>query len=287
MRRIVEQYHQSSWQYRYERWGRAIGRLKGYLWAWKRYMGMVIGCCLLVSAMVGVGITFFSDVFHVREIRIRRADLRMNIERVEQVLNPFFGQHLFFVHASDIEDVLTKHMTDIGHIVLIKEYPNRLIVDVALKPMVVRLVMSTGEEALVGGHGTGGTIQDFLTSDGIYMRYRDRQVPDSGSLPVVNLVDWGIKPQPGQFLLEPMFLKKMFEAEELLRKKFGYTTNDRTVFLRAREFHLNVGEQVLWFDEQSALSEQIARYMLFLKKIGGDTSVQYIDLRLRDRVVYR
>lgn len=253
----------------------------------KRYFWMVLAGLMVITVTGAGGITFFSSVFYVSEIRVRRSDLRMDMELIERILSPFFGQHIFFVHASQLKDVLQKAIPDIDGVVLTKDYPNRLEVNVTLRSLTARVVLTTQESDEDQFIGTGSTVRDFLTQDGRYMQYRDTQVSDASGLPVIHLVDWGIKPQPGRFLLEPDFLQKIVEAEDILRERFGHRVSTRTVFMRAREFHMTVDKYTLWFDEQSSLADQFGRYTLFLKTIGGETALQYIDLRLRDRVVYR
>ena len=286
-RRIVEKNHGSSWQYRCERWGRMVGRMKAQMRGLKRYFWMVLAGLMVITVTGAGGITFFSSVFYVSEIRVRRSDLRMDMELIERILSPFFGQHIFFVHASQLKDVLQKAIPDIDGVVLTKDYPNRLAVNVTLRSLTARVVLTTQESDEDQFIGTGSTVRDFLTQDGRYMQYRDTQVSDASGLPVIHLVDWGIKPQPGRFLLEPDFLQKIVEAEDILRERFGHRVSTRTVFMRAREFHMTVDKYTLWFDEQSSLADQFGRYTLFLKTIGGETAMKYIDLRLRDRVVYR
>lgn len=264
-------------------WGRLNAQVRGF----KRYL-WVVAVVVLVTLLIGIGgMTFFSSVFYVNEIRVRRSDLRMDMQLMESTLHPFFGRHLFFVHASDVEEILRDTIPDIDRVLLTKEYPNRLAVNVALRPLTARLVLTTVKQDEPHPVGTGSILLDFLTQDGRYMQYREAQVPDASGLPVIHLVDWGIKPQPGRFLLDSSFLRSIAEAEDILRERFGQNVRTRTVFVRAREFHMAVEKFTIWFDEQSSLADQFGRYTLFLKNIGGETVGQYIDVRLRDRVVYR
>ncbi|MBI3336728.1 FtsQ-type POTRA domain-containing protein [Candidatus Peregrinibacteria bacterium] len=286
-RRIVEKNHPFSWQYRSERWGRILGRLKAQMRGLKRYFWIVLSGLMLIATIGTGGIIFFSSVFYVSEIRVHRSDLRMDMELIERILQPFFGRHLFFVHSSELETLLKNTVPDIDRATLTKEYPNRLAVNVTVRPLTARLILTTVDNDKHRSTQTGGTLQDFLTEDGRYVQYRDGQVPDISGLPMIHLVDWGIKPKPGRFLLESNFLQQMREAEEILRERFGRNVRTRTVFLRAREFHMTVDKYTLWFDGQSPLADQFGRYTLFLKTVGGETAWQDIDLRLRDRVVYR
>lgn len=286
-RRIVEKRHQSRWNYRLERWGRYWGRAKASVRAMRRYVWVMVGGGLLVGTVLVIGVAFFSSLLHVKEIRVRRNDLRMDMEFIERVLHPLFGRHLFFIHASEVEMSLKDTIPDIDGIVLNKEYPVRLVVGVKLKPIIVRLSLATVESREEHRTATGDTLQDFLTDDGLYVQYRAAQVPHTSELPLVYLVDWGIKPQPGRFLLEPQLLGQMLEAEKILRDRFGQRVGARTVFVRGREFHMALDKYTLWFDEQSSLTDQFGRYTLFLQALAGETPAQYVDLRLRDRVVYR
>jgi hypothetical protein len=61
----------------------------------------------------------------------------------------------------------------------------------------------------------------------------------------------------------------------------------RTLFLRAQEYHLQTREWTLWFDMRSSIEDHLQRYRIFLREIPHEEVREYIDLRLKDRVVYK
>src|SRR3989339_404278 len=94
----------------------------------------------------------------------------------------------------------------------------------------------------------------------------------------VNIVDWGVRPVPWEPLLEPQFLEAMQTAERMLQERFQQKARSRTVYLRAREFHLAIAPYELWFDLRSPMEEQMERYRLFLEHAGAEAARSYVDL---------
>ena len=239
---------------------------------------------LAVTLLLGVtflGFLLFSPIVQVREIQVTRESPRLDIEEVQATLTPVFGRHLFFLSSFEVVNLLEESIPDIGDVRVGKTYPSTLNVRIALHPLVARLHI-VDPEASTGG--TGVTL-DFLTDQGIYIA--TSSVDATEVLPDITLVDWGVRPEPGQLLIEPSFLERMNAAELTLLRQFGQEIEERIVYLRAQEFHLRVGGKELWFDLRTPLKDQIDRYRTFLREVPASEVRQYIDLRVEDRVVYQ
>lgn len=242
------------------------------------FLGGSLAVCLLVF-----GFVLFSPIIQVREIEVTRESPRLDIEDVQLALAPLFGRHLFFLSSYEVAPLLKENIPDVETISVSKLYPSTLHVNVKLHPLVARLriLEPDQEQALTL---TGATV-DFLTDAGMYIATTAAQ--DTETLPEIVIVDWGVRPDPGTRMLYPSFLERMNAAELTLLRQFGKEVTQRRVFLRAQEFHLNIGGIELWFDTRTPLETQLNRYRLFLREVDQTTVRQYIDLRIADRVVYQ
>lgn len=240
---------------------------------WLLFTFIVLGLC-------SFGFLLFSPVIQVREIQVARLSPRLDIEDVQQTLAPMFGRHLFFLSAYEVANLLRDTIPDIDQVSIGKTYPGTLHVRIGLHPLVARLHIVEPDEEF----GTGSTI-DFLTDQGIYISTTAAR--DTATLPEIRIVDWGVRPDPGTKLVQPIFLERMNAAELTLLRQFGQEVTERSVFVRAKEFHLVIGTIELWFDIRSPLEEQLQRYRTFLQEVDIANVRAYIDLRIADRVVYQ
>ncbi|MFH1443763.1 MAG: FtsQ-type POTRA domain-containing protein [Candidatus Peregrinibacteria bacterium] len=285
-KRLVARKHTSSLKSRLAvRWRRWVHSTRRSAVSWRRAIIQWSAVTLVALAFLTAGIIAFSPIGQVEEIRVTRTDPRLDIEEVQQVLSSLFGRSLVTVSSREIRGLLDQRIMDIRSVVINKRYPSQLFVRVELVPLVARArVLAPGEENLpVQG---SGSMLTFITDRGTFAI-----VPpgftDGASLPIVDLVDWGVRPQPGSPILSQEFLTRMEQVIETLRTQFGQEVQRRVAFIRAQEFHLTVDKVSLWFDVRSSLEEQLVRYRIFLRSVGLPEAKSYVDLRLADRVIYR
>lgn len=259
------------------KWSQTRDRI-GAVWSFFTRFGVwIAGFCLLGVA----GILLFSPALQVREIRVSRNDPRVDIEQVQRALAPLFGERLLSIANGDVLPLLKKAMPDLKDAKIHKSYPSTLAVTLQPSPVIARLKIDAAEA------GSGAVLSDYLTEEGMYVRYAPQQIESGTGLLVLRLVDWGAKPVAWTHLLSPEFLETMRAAEESLASEFQQQTSERIVYLRAREFHLKTGAIELWFDLRSTVKEQIARYRLYRQTSDKTQAKQYVDLRLRDKIVYK
>ena len=243
---------------------------------------------LACFALFFVGLIVFSPIVQVREIRVQRDSLRIDAEKVQRSLSPVFGRHLLFLSTQEVAALLRASISDIGDVAIDKDYPSRLTVRLTLEPITARLVIVAPDDARAGmrsGSGFSAGANDFLTVNGRYIVDPNPDVPTD--LPVLFIVDWGVRPNPGDVLIAPDVLETIYGAEEIVRQQFGWDLQRRIVYLRAREFHLKTQTITLWMDLRSPLSEQFARLTVFLRSVPAEEAKEYVDLRLSDRIVYK
>lgn len=250
--------------------------------SWQRFFMRWILVFILALLALLLCLLIFSPIVQVREMSIKRTDERLDIEQVQRTLAPLFGRHLLFLSEFEVLSLLQAEIPDLDTVEVQKLYPSQLIVNISLDPFIARLDIRAPDEP---ASGTGADAMfDFLTTEGVYISV-PTPLEDEQNLPRVVLVDWGVRPVPGDFLMPLSLLEHMNSTEQQLLKQFGHVSLERTVFMRAQEYHLQLEKYQLWFDVRSSVDEQLGRYKTFLEATGPDGVTEYIDLRLKDQVV--
>jgi hypothetical protein len=247
----------------------------------RRHLALAVIGMLLIGIAGFFAIALFSPLMRVAEVRVIRTDARLDIEQVQSLLLPLFGKHLLLLSAYDVRMLLEEGLPDLHTVEVDKDFPSTLVVRITIDPFIARLLISEPEEEMEEGAHT----IDYLTSEGTYIS--SGRAGGGEALPVITLVDWGARPIPGSVLLTPEFLLRIAATERNLREQFGQEVLKRTVHLRAQEYHLRLAQWTIWFDVQSPLDEQLQRYRIFLREVVPEEVKNYVDLRLKDRVVYR
>ncbi len=292
---FVKRRHQRRRQYVRERWARGLRKSQRFLgWTaeFLRQWFLLTVCTILGLAFAAL---LFSPIVHVREVRIKRTDPRLDSEKIQRSLKPVFGRHLFFLDPSDVRVLVQDAMPDAEDVTVDKQYPSTLSLTVKLHPLVARLKVTadsappSGSGAKLAG-GSGAAIpsaqHEYLSDNGLYISL-PFEAASSTALPLITVVDWAVHPVPSTPLFSADLLKRMQEAEGTLRDQFGLTVTGRTVYMRAREFHCKTSKYVLWFDMATPLADQFQRYKVFLQNAQPGEVKEYVDLRLVGRIVYR
>jgi hypothetical protein len=292
-RALVERRHKRSRQYSFQRWQRMVQRVQRRAGTMRKIILQF--AVLIVSGLLllGVGLVLFSPILHIREIHVSRSDPRIDAERIQGVLAPLFGDHLFFLSPQDVVNTLDEAIPDMREVTVTKEYPSTLRLKITLDQIIAALDIQSPDGVTGSGTfaGSGEVVvpegADYLTSKGVYVVYQQSQVESgSGQLQLI-VTDWGVRPEPWRQLIDEPFLLAIRTAEEQLRTQFGIGMRSRTVYIRAREFHLKTPTHSLWFDLRSPLDEQLMRYRAFMQSVGSKSAREYVDLRLKDKIVYK
>ncbi len=236
----------------------------------------------IVAAIV-FAVLIFSPIVSVRSIQLKNTSHRVDTEEVQTLLRPLFGRHLFFVGAHDVLSILQEKQSDIAGVKVEKAYPDRLIVELELTPLVAKITPLQSEAA---ESNSGSTAQYFVTSKGILVQAHFPSEEDL-LLPEIIITDYTNVLTDHAVLIEPTMLQNMQTAEQLLEQNFGLDIKKRLVHVYAQEYHLYIDDRALWFDDKSTVDQQLARYKKFLETKISFPVTQYIDLRLQDRVIWK
>lgn len=294
-RTFVERRHKRAREHSRERSRRWLRRWKAFIGdrivasrRWLKYIAAGLGLLIVCFFL-------FSPVLQVREIRVVRTEGRVDLRSVLEALSPLYGQHLLFLSTREVTSRVRETVPDALSVSVSKQYPSQLSVRITLAPLVARIRIAPSPGSVASGSGsmtaTGSgaklpaTQTEYLTENGLLVT-AVRPV-NAEPLPVIQLVDWGVRPVPGTVILPPTFFDQMQRTENALTLEFGQQIRLRTVYMRAREFHLDTPTVSYWFDVRSPLEAQLQRFRTFLKTVKLTDVKSYIDLRLTGRVVYK
>ncbi len=271
------------------RWNRRIVRIGNVIASeFRMWLLIIIGTGIIALA----GVLLFAPFFDVRTIHIRRQDARIDLEEVQQTLSPLFRQRLVLVTRAQVSALLLPQYPDIDHIEMSKQYPSTLNVTIYTDPIIATITID--ESALPEIHGSGSLLPTAETGSALWSYVTDRGYFVTSPVPLTQapleklfVTDWGVRPQNRSKFLAPEFLQTVFRARDALRRDFGLTGKQITLFVRAQEFHIKTEKGTLWFDLKSPLSTQFQRFREFLKAVSFDQVKSYVDLRVADKVIYK
>ncbi|MBI2636046.1 hypothetical protein HYW84_01850 [Candidatus Peregrinibacteria bacterium] len=299
---FVERRHKVARQRRSEQRRRSIRKWRATVAERMSAMRKWLKFLALALAAFVVFLLLFSPILHVREIRVIRSEGRIALPAVLQALAPLYGRHLLMISTHDAAERVKLAVPDASDVYVRKQYPSELVVRIAVSPLVARILIdppgavaedrASAYDATPGVAGLSGSgaiaseaTADFLTANG--MLVSTVHVTVSQPMPVIRVVDWAAFPVPMHPLLTPEFMDHMKRAEEALALEFGQQIATRTVFLRAREFHLDSPKVGFWFDVRTPLEDQLQRLRIFLGKVKLQDVKSHVDLRLTGRVIYQ
>lgn len=267
-------------------WRRIVGTTKTTLTRARAWCA--IGIVLFIALMIA----FFllSSTFSVTSMRVSRQDRRTDTEEIQKLLQPYFGKHIFFVSPLLIERNILTAYPEVASAEVSRNFPNELQVKLYMQPIIARVAIGDPgdtEQGVVSETWQETEEQHlYLTQNGVFLEY-----PFSLSLPdeylSLYLVDWAVKPEHRQKLIQGQPLAAVQHAQRILQETFGHSAHFITYYLRAKEFHVQTEGSALWFDLVTPVSVQIDRYRQFLRAVPLEEVEEYVDLRLHDRVVYR
>lgn len=232
-----------------------------------------------------IALLLFSPILRVREIRVIRGEGRIDLPSVLAVLSPFYNRHLLLVPAHEVSQKVRQVVLDAKDVTVSKRYPSQISVKITLVPIVARVLIEPVQSDPDLGTGSGSTQRgEYLTENGLLVAATP---PDGDPIPTIRIVDWGVRPVPVTKLLDPTMLRELRQAEQALAVEFNQNIKMRTVYLRAREFHLDTDKISFWFDERMPIEDQLQRLRTFLTAVKLTDVQNYVDLRLIGRVVYK
>lgn len=251
---------------------------------WQR--GKILLLFLPLVVVAGVVLFLASPALSLQTIIVHRESLYIDVEEVQRLLAPSFGEHLLFLSRREHERILRDALPEVSSVRIRKRYPSTLEVTLYLVPLAARAIVvdpdATDHDVL--STGTGVLLSDGITLEGVYLSF---SVPVEPSLPLLYIVDWGVRPVHRQPILSPEEVGTLLTSLSQLQEDFGFQPEFTILYLRGREFHVRTNTLLLWFDFVSPLEEQLQRLRTFLRTLPPGEVQEYVDLRLHNQIIYR
>ncbi len=217
MRELVRKRHKRPQASVHRRFQRMRQRMQRRAETLRRMFVRFLMAAVPLALLLTVGVLLFSPMLHVQEMRIERTDARIDVEQIQEALAPLFGKHLFFLSQQEVRVLVREAVPDLESLTVTKQYPSSLSLHLTIDPVAARLIIDDPDNSGAARSGSGS---DFLSEHGMYVVYSDAQVQASKErtssgvlLPVIHIVDWGVRPQPWQALIDRSMLDVMNEAE--------------------------------------------------------------------------
>ena len=262
------------------------------------FRSLKLWCASLVVAILLLLLFYFlfSSTFVVSSMRVSRQDHRVDIEEIQELLRPFFGRHILFVSPLLLEHTIQSAYPEVSAVHVRRNFPDELVMTLYMDPISAEILIGEPSDTEAEYVQVAESLETeqrevpyaYVTERGIYLEYPfSFPAKQEEERLTIHLVDWAVKPTHRQKILSEDVIRNMVSAKRILRQSFGHSIPFITFYLRAREFHVQTEERVLWFDFSTPIVQQINRYRTFLRAIPQDRAKDYVDLRLHDRVVYR
>jgi hypothetical protein len=252
--------------------------------------------CITFVLALFVSLTLFflfSSAFQVISIRVSREDRRVDTEEIQELLKPYFGRHILFISPLLIKHEIQSAYPEVSLAVVKRNFPQELFVTLYMDPILAEILIGEPDHteadfSAIQKEESQQKLYSYLTSKGAYLEYPFPFASHAGEKRLtIHLVDWAVKPTHRQKLMNEDVFDRMRSIARILHQSFGHSISFITYYHRAREFHVQIESNVLWFDLSTPVVKQINRYREFLRAVPLEKVEQYIDLRLHDRVAYR
>ncbi len=253
----------------------------------------LIALFIIVAACVGLGyLLFFANLLDVRTIDISGAEIipsaDLKIAAEEWLNGGFLGiarnKNLLFISAGELASELTAKFPRIDSVEIIKEFPH------SLKIMIVER-QSAGIWCFDSGGRPFGDSQGkcfYFDKNGVAYA----EATQSSGFLILNVVDYrGQAVALGSAVASEGWTKNIIMARELLLK-IGVSVAEFSIPSGSfDEFDAKTaGGWKILFSNSTDITKQITSLgVLFRDKLptASRASLQYIDLRIQDRIYYK
>lgn len=224
-------------------------------------------------AMAGfIAFATFSPYFEIKKINIIRDNPNLNVEAVQEILQPFRGRNLIFLDIKKLKVSLLENFLEFRSIEITEKWPDTINIAIKLSPPAFTIFDIESANFAV------------ISNDGVILSLQ----PDN-SLPVLKIKNIKKPFSPGDLFVEKEWLDKIQEANGLLLNQIKLTTKDIVLLPIAREAHfITNDETAIWFDLRTDIPDQVRKLELGANKIGlYSKKLEHIDLRIPGQLFWK
>lgn len=256
---------------------------------------------LVLILILGLTLTF-SKTFSLTNIKIERTDLRVDSSNIDAYLQKYIGKNLIWLRPEIVKTDIQHHFPSIAQVEVDRTWPHELRVILKSLPIVSRIhltIQPKKEVTLpprildqISQSGAGILQKERSPSEEIWMLNQFGLLEPNDPLfeKKIPLIYWETPidhaPQFGEPLLDQFLLAQILKIPEILLSEFTLETASISYFSDAKEAHYKTYQYELWISFSDNWQEQLKKLRTVFLTIGT-TKHQYIDLRVKNRIIYK
>ena len=228
------------------------------------------GLCVII--MIGfIAFAVFSPYFHLKKIEIIRNNPQLQIDEIEESLQPFYGINLLLMSYVEIKQTLHDNFPEFRKIEIKEQWPSTLELSIQISPPLFTL------------HNIETADFAILSDDGVILQDH----PDE-DLPILKVFQHEKTILPRTKWIPKEELERLQKAAELL-ESLQLTITEQHLYYAAREAHfITKNQTALWIDLGREVEEQIKKLKFSNEDIGLYTkNLEYVDLRIPKQIFWK
>lgn len=225
---------------------------------------------LLMTGFILVAL--FSPYFEVKDIRFVRDNPLLDIEKLEEAVQPYYGKNLLFLSQKEIIDKLKAGFPEFREVIISEEWPATMEIQVKISPPFVNVL----DEETVNFW--------VLSQDGVAL-----EPGADETLSTLNILQYKKIIEKGQKILEKEVLEKTEKAEKFLQEELKINIEEKKIFTVSQELHLITDKgTAIWIDLALDIDSQVQKLRIADESIGlYSKDFEHIDLRIPQQIFYK
>ncbi len=173
-----------------------LGKLLFLRQIFQLFRGSVLLTLVILLMMGFIAFALLSPYFEIKKININRDTPHLNVEAVQEILDPFYGKNLILLRGEELKQELFDDFLEFRTIEIKEEWPDGLTISIALSPPAFTLFdMQSANFSVV-------------SADGVIL-----SAQPNDELPVLKIKDLKTPFTPGEKLIEKAWLEKVKNLE--------------------------------------------------------------------------
>ena len=232
---------------------------------------------------------FFSQFFRVTEIQLSRADFRINLVDVAREVEPLRGQNIFLIPKEVWREKILQNLPQIETVEIAKIFPRTLRFSVKTFPIVARLEITIFQENEIDveNRGPQKKVETFFVDRAGKVSIGEPD--DENAFLIVEKNSPENFPKFGERVFAPETLREISTSAEKITVGLNWEITRAEFFRAGREVHFHCANGTkFWLDFSTPHAQQLKK----LKILAAQTDllsqkVDYFDLRLREKIIYK
>lgn len=281
-----------------EKWQAPLSRRESRSLNRQKILLVILGALIFCLCAV----LLFSKTLTLYHIQVHRSDLRVDSSEVEFFLEKIYrGKNLLMVAPFSLRKDIKKEFPSIDSVSVDRKWPHTLEVTVSSLPIVARVHFLVQEKKEIDILKVP-KISDPIEEESITKKEKKKEevwmlnklgileFNDPNFEKRIPLIFWKNELEKtleyGETMIDALRLHQMITVSEVLLEQFNLIVSTITYYHNAREAHYKTSKYDIQISFHEDIEDQLKKLQLIWNDIGN-TKQKYIDLRIKNRVIYR